>query len=92
MESLTASCATPLLLNASRRALAPAEAHGWSSATLTGVLRGLKLVLAEHDADDLVRLSAVRTRLRPHRHCSAIRVADVLADLELLTDDTIAPI
>lgn len=29
---------------------------------------------------------------RAHRHCSTIRVADVPADLEPLTDDTVAPI
>ncbi len=91
-KRLLARCETAELLRATHRALALAELHGWSAATLKGVVRGLRLVLAEHGADTPVRLSTVRVRLQPHRHCSAARVAQVLADVQLLSDDTCSPI
>lgn len=69
-----------------------AEAHGWSAATLTGVFYGLKVVLDGHSGDDLVRLTEIRQRVRPCRHSSATRIAEVLAGIGLLHDDTTAAI
>jgi len=85
-------CDTPLLLAATRCAIVLAEARGWSAATVTGVFYGLKAVLNGHTGEDLVPLSEVRERVRPRRHSSATRIAEVLAELELLHDDTTAAI
>jgi len=91
-EMLIQRCDTPLLLAATRCAIALAEAHGWSLATVTGVFYGLKAVLDGHTGDDPVLLSQVRQRVRPRSHSSATRIAEVLAELELLRDDTTAAI
>ncbi len=88
LETLLARCATPLLRDVTRCALTRAETHGWSPATVRGVLRGLALVLATQRANTPVLLSQVRTLLQPHRSSSAARVAEVLDDLQLLADDT----
>jgi integrase len=85
-------CDTPLLLAATRCAIGLAEARGWSAATTTGVFYGLKAVLDGHTGEDLVPLSQVRQRVRPRSHSSATRIAEVLAELELLHDDTTAAI
>lgn len=85
-------CDSPLLLAATRCAIVLAEARGWSAATLTGVYYGLKAVLDGHTAEDLVLLSEVRERVRPRSHSSATRIAEVLAELGLLHDDTTAAI
>ena len=53
---------------------------------------GLKAVLDGHTGKDLVLLSEVRERVRTRSHSSAIRIAEVLAELELLHDDTTAAI
>jgi hypothetical protein len=81
-----------LLLAAGRRAIALAEAHGWSPATVTGVLYGLKDVPAGHAGTDPIPLSEVRQRLRRRSHSSVTRVAAVVGDLGLLHDDTAAAI
>jgi integrase len=83
-------CDTPLLLAATRCAIDLAEIRGWSAATLTGVSYGLKAVLDGHTGGDPVPLSQVRQRVRPPRHSSATRTAEVLAALGLLHDDTAA--
>ena len=85
-------CDTPLLLAATRRAIDLAEVRGWSAATITGVFYGLKDVLDGHTGDDPVPLSQVRQRVRPRSHSSATRIAEVLAKLGLLRDDTTAAI
>ena len=85
-------CDTPLLHAATCRAIALAEARGWSAATITGVFYGLKAVLGGHSGDDPILLSEVRERVRPRRHSSATRIAEVLTDLGLLHDDTTAAI
>ena len=85
-------CDTPLLLAATRCAIVLAEAQGWSAATLTGVFYGLKAVLDGHTGEDLVLLSELRQRVRPRSHSSATRIAEVLAEMELLYDDTTAAI
>ena len=91
-EMLMQRCDTPLLLAATRCAIVLAEARGWSAATLTGVFYGLKAVLDGHTGEDSVLLSEVRERVRPRSHSSATRIAEVLAELELLHDDTTAAI
>jgi hypothetical protein len=85
-------CDTLLLAAATRHAIALAEANGWSAATITGVFYGLKAVLDGRTGDDPILLSEVRERVRPRRHSSATRIAEVLADLGLLHDDTTAAI
>ena len=85
-------CNTPLLLAATRCAIDLAEIRGWSAATVTGVVYGLKAVLGGDTGEDLVLLSEVRERVRPRRHSSATRIAEVLAELGLLHDDTTAAI
>src|SRR5205823_6391814 len=91
-EMLIQRCDTPLLLAATRCAIVLAEARGWSAATTTGVFYGLKAVLDGHTGDDAVPLSQVRQRVRPRSHSSATRIAEVLAEMELLHDDTTAAI
>ena len=85
-------CDTPLLLAATRCAIDLAEVRGWSAATLTGVFYGLRAALDGHAGDDPVPLSEVRQRARPRRHSSATRIAEVLAEMALLHDDTTAAI
>jgi integrase len=82
----------PLLLAATRCAIVLAEACGWSAATVTGVFYGLKAVLDGHTGKNPVLVSEVRERVRPRSHSSATRVAEVLAELGLLHDDTTAAI
>ena len=69
-------------------------ASAWprTSATIAGVFYGLKAVLDGHTGDGLVPLSQVRQRVRPRSHSSATRIAEVLAELGLLHDDTTAAI
>ena len=85
-------CDTPLLLAATRCAIDLAEVRGWSTATITGVFYGLRAVLDGHCGGDPVPLSQVRERVRPRSHSSASRIAEVLAELGLLHDDTTAAI
>jgi hypothetical protein len=91
-QLLLARCDTPLLLAATGHAIDLAEAHGWSAATLTGVFYGLKAVLDGHSGGGPVLLSQVRQRVRSRRHSSASRIAEVLAEMGLLYDDTTAAI
>jgi integrase len=83
---------SPLLLAATGHAIDLAEARGWSAATLTGVFYGLKAVLEGHSGDEPVPLTQVRWRVQSRRHSSATRIAEVLAEMELLHDDTTAAI
>jgi hypothetical protein len=85
-------CDSPLLLAATRCAIGLAEARGWSAATIAGVFYGLKAVLDGRTGDGPVPLSQVRERVRPRTRSSAIRIAEVLAELGLLHDDTTAAI
>ena len=85
-------CDIPLLLAATRCAIDLAEIRGWSAATITGVFYGLKDVLDGHAGGDPVPLSQVRQRARPRSHSSVTRIAEVLAEMELLHDDTTAAI
>lgn len=62
------------------------QTHGWSPSPTNCVLDGLITVLYGRPAGERVPLSEVRTR--PHRWVSRPRLAEVLADLELLEDDS----
>jgi len=85
-------CDSPVLLSATRCAIGLAEARGWSAATIAGVLYGLKAVLDGQIGDRPVPLSQVRQRVRPRSHSSVTRIAEVLAELGMLHDDTTAAI
>ena len=62
------------------------EAHGWDRSTIRLVLDGLAVVLDDRTAGERVPLTEIRTRTP--RHASSPRVAEVLAALGLLNDDT----
>jgi integrase len=62
------------------------EAHGWDRSTIRLVLDGLAVVLDGHTAGERVMLTEIRARTP--RHASSPRVAEVLAALGLLDDDT----
>ncbi len=76
----------PALQAAATRAQQLGEAHGWHRSTLRCVLDGLTVVLDDRPAGEHVTLTEVRTRTP--RHASSPRVAEVLANLGLLDDDT----
>ncbi len=85
-------CDSPPLLAATRCAIGLAEARGWSAATTTGVFYGLRAVLDGRTGGGPVLLSQVRQQVRPRSHSSATRIAEVLAELGMLHDDTTAAI
>ena len=91
-QMLLQRCDSPLLLAATRCAIGLAEARGWSAATTAGVFYGLKAILDGHTGGGPVPLSQVRQRVRPRSHSSATRIAEVLAELGMLHDDTTAAI
>jgi hypothetical protein len=62
------------------------EAHGWDRSTIRLVLDGLAVVLDGRTAGERVTLTEIRARTP--RHASSPRVAEVLAALGLLDDDT----
>ena len=76
----------PVLRAAAVHAPQLGEAHGWNRSSTRCVLDGLATVLAGRPTGEHVPLSEVRTRT--HRHVSKLRLAEVLADLGLLDDDT----
>ena len=76
----------PVLHGAAGHAQQLGEAHGWSESTTRCVLDGLVTVLDGRPAGERVAMSEVRART--HRQVSKPRLAEVLADLGLLDDDT----
>jgi site-specific recombinase XerD len=78
--------ANPALQAAAARAQQLGEAHGWSAATVRCTIDGLTGLLDGRPAGEHVTLTEVRTQTP--RHASTPRVAEVLADLGLLDDDT----
>jgi integrase len=76
----------PALRAAAAHAQQLGQAHGWSPATIMCTIDGLTGLLAGRPAGEHVTLTEVRTRTP--RHASTPRVAEVLADLGLLDDDT----
>lgn len=72
---------------AAERAEQLGDAHGWSPSTRARVLDGLAVLLEGHSVGQHVTLTEVWTRTPATS--SKIRVAEVLADMELLDDDTV---
>lgn len=82
--------ASPAVRAAAERAEHLGDAHGWSASTRARVLDGLAAVLDGLPVGQHVTLTQVRTRTPATS--SKIRVAEVLADMELLDDDTVPAI
>jgi integrase len=80
------SAGNPALLAAAACAQQLGKAHGWHRSTTRLVLDGLAVVLDGRTAGERVSLTKIRTRTP--RHASSPRVAEVLAALGLLDDDT----
>jgi hypothetical protein len=78
---------SPLLRAAAERARHLGEAHDWSRSTIRCAMDGLT-VLLDGRADG-VRVTLTEIRARTPRHASAPRVAEILAGLGLLEDDTV---
>jgi hypothetical protein len=78
--------ADPALRAAAACARQLGETHGWSPSTIRCALDGLMVLLDDRAADERVTLTEIRTRTP--RHTSAPRVAEVLAGLDLLADDS----
>jgi hypothetical protein len=76
----------PTLRVAAARVEELVEARGWSPTMRLRVLDGLMAVLAHHPPGEPVPLTEVRNRTA--RLGCGRRAAEVLADLELLTDDS----
>ena len=79
--------AGPALRAAAGRATQLSETHGWSPSTLHCALDGLMVLLDGRPAGERVTLAGIR--MRTPRHTSTPRVAEVLAGLGLLEDDSI---
>ena len=80
----------PALHAAVVRAEQIGQAHGWSATTRLGVLDGLTALLRGRPSGEPVPLSQVRAQASQYGR--GVRVAEVLADVELLTDDTMPAI
>jgi len=78
--------ADPVLRAAAALARQLGETHGWSPSTLRCALDGLMVLLDGRPAGERVTLTEIRTRTS--RHTSVPRVAEVLAGLDLLEDDS----
>jgi hypothetical protein len=76
----------PTLRAAAERADEHGEAYGWSSSTTRCTMDGLTVVLAGRPAGERVPLTDIWRRTS--RHTSSRRVAEVLAGMALLHDDT----
>jgi site-specific recombinase XerD len=75
---------------AAERARQLGEAHDWSPSTIRSAMDGLTILL--DDRPDGERVTLTEIRARTPRHASAPRVAEVLAGLGLLEDDTVPAI
>lgn len=82
--------ASPALRAAAGRARELGRAHGWSRSTILSAIDGLTVLLDGRAAGERVALTEVRARIP--RHASAPRVAEVLAGLGMLEDDTVPAI
>ncbi|HAM22571.1 MAG TPA: integrase [Actinobacteria bacterium] len=80
------SSGNPIVRSAAVRAQQLGEMHGWDESTTRCVLDGLATVLKERSAGEPVAMSEVRSQT--HRRVSKPRLAEVLANLGLLIDDT----
>ena len=77
----------PLLRAAAERTRQVGEANGWSRSTIRCTIDGLAVLLDSRADGERVTLTEVQARTS--RHTSASRVAEVLAGLGLLEDDTV---
>ena len=77
----------PLLRAAAEHARQLGGANGWSSSTTRCAIDGLAVLLEGRPDGERVTLTEIRARTS--RHTSAPRVAEVLAGLGLLEDDTV---
>jgi integrase len=77
----------PLLRAAAERARQLGEASGWSRSTTRCAIDGLTILLGGRPDGESVTLTEIRARTG--RHASVPRVAEVLAGLGLLEDDTV---
>jgi hypothetical protein len=77
----------PALRAAAARASQLGETHGWSPSTIRCTTDGLAVLLDGRPAGERVTITEIRTRTS--RHTSVPRVAEVLAGLDLLEDDSI---
>ena len=77
----------PLLRAAAERARQLGETHDWSRSTIRCAMDGLTVLLDGRPDGERVTLTEIRARTP--RHASAPRVAEVLAGLGLLEDDTV---
>lgn len=80
----------PALRSAATRAEHLMQTHGWTITLLIRVLDGLTVALDGRPPGDLVTLTEVRAHTPPNS--SGVRVAEVLADVELLDDNTVPAI
>ncbi|MFF8192747.1 hypothetical protein ACF05L_18200 [Streptomyces bobili] len=78
------------LRSASAHAKQLGEANGWSPSLVRCAMDGLTAVLEHRPPGKPVKLTEIRTRIP--RHASSFRVAEVLADLDLLEDDSASSI
>lgn len=76
----------PALRTVADRANELGKLHGWSPSTIRCAIDGLTALLTERPDGEPIPLTEVRTRMP--RRASRPRVAEVLADLGLLHDDT----
>ncbi|MFE2090687.1 hypothetical protein [Streptomyces sp. NPDC059460] len=76
----------PVLRSAAAHAKELGEANGWSPSLVRCAMDGLTAVLEGCPPGKPVKLTEVRTRIP--RHASSHRIAEVLADLKLLEDDS----
>jgi Phage integrase, N-terminal SAM-like domain len=76
----------PAIRTTAAKALRRAEAHGWDRSSARCVLDGIVTVLESRPSGQRVPMSEIRART--HRHVPKPRLAEVLADLDLLDDDT----
>jgi integrase len=74
------------LRSAAARAKQLGEANGWSPSLVRCAMDGLTAALEHRPPGKPVMLTEIRTRIP--RHASSFRVAEVLADLDLLEDDS----
>jgi hypothetical protein len=77
----------PLLRAAAGLAEQLGEANGWSSSTTRCAIDGMVVLLDGRPGGERVTLTEIRARTS--RHTSAPRIAEVLAGLGLLEDDTV---
>ncbi|MGI5380579.1 hypothetical protein ACQEV2_41500 [Streptomyces sp. CA-251387] len=76
----------PALRSAAAHAQQLGETNGWSPSLVRCAMDGLMAVLEDRPPGEPVRITEIRTRIP--RHASSYRVAEVLADLDLLDDDS----